>query len=203
MTFTAALVAAAAGMWLINELKRWSKAKPSVLVPQSMVEFFANRTALDVRLPLREIFKEGNRISGYFLSGEGIFSSDKNRLNYTKRLILPKPTGSYVGRLHAIFPQDYLNAPRQIKITTKLAKERGIDIRWFDDFVGMGILFCNPEESNGWAQIEFSIPFIEAGEKQAIRIEKADHPGPYAKIYEAFNKMWDDSRKPEASEYET
>jgi hypothetical protein len=152
-------------------------------------------------LPFSEIFKQGNDICAYFLSGQGVFSTDLRRFNQVRRLILPSPDGQYLAQLQTHSINEYLYAPDQIRITTKLGKERGIDIKWFDDFIGMSLLFCNPEETTGWVQIELSVPFTEREYKQSIKVDKSSHPEVFKVFYKAFQKMWDESRVPNPEEY--
>ena len=118
-------------------------------------------------------------------------------MRYVKGLLLPKPDGSYLHRLATISPNIYLKIPDQIRATTKLAKRYNVPVRWFDDFIGMGILFCNPDEPNAWAHIELSIPSIESENKLTIRIERSSHPQTYLRIYAAFKKMWEESATPD------
>jgi hypothetical protein len=136
-----------------------------------------------------------------FLSGEGVFSADLRRFNQVRRLILPSPDGQYLRQLQTHSINEYLYAPDQIKKTTKLGKERRVDIKWFEDFIGMSLLFCNPEEAAGWVQIELSVPFIEGAYKQSIKVDKSSHPEVFKVLYSAFQKMWDESRVPKPEEY--
>ena len=160
-----------------------------------VIEFFKDRTELENRQPIPEIFKEGNEIHGYFLTGEGLFSPHNNNMKYVKRLILPNPNGSYLKRLTKLQPNKYLNVPEQIKITSYLAKQEK-KVKWFDDYIGMGILICNPYQSDGWMHIEFFVPYLNQWSKPAIRIEKNSHPDVFKGILEAFDSMWDASEKP-------
>lgn len=108
----------------------------------------------------------------------------------------------HIRILQPLSQNEYLNAPEQIKTTTRIGMSRHVEIKWFDDFIGMGIIFCNPEESSGWVQIESSIPFIEAANKHVIHLEKCAYPEFYRKLYDAYKKMWDESRVPKPEEYQ-
>jgi hypothetical protein len=185
-----------------RETKRRAPVAPSVTPSVAKtVEFFPTRTELEEKYPLKAIFAPGNEIYAYFLSGQGVYVWSRDRFKQTKRLLLPRPNGSYMRMLQTLSKNEYLNAPDQIKTTTRLGQEYGVEIRWFDDFIGMALLFCNPEDSGGWVQIESSIPFVEAHDKHVVRIEKAVYPEFYKKLYAAYKKMWEESYVPKPEEY--
>jgi hypothetical protein len=92
---------------------------------RKQVEFMQTYSALGEAYPRTEyIFKEGNELHGYFLSGEGLLSWDGQKtIRHFERIILPKPNGSYLHQLQTFNMESnpYLRAPDQIKATTRLA----------------------------------------------------------------------------------
>lgn len=159
------------------------------------VEFFKDRDTLHNRFPIREIFSGNNELHGYFLRGQGLFS-DSDNIKKMKRIILPEPEAHYLNLLKDLEPNPFFQ-PDQIKITTEQAQRNNIQVRWFGDFIGMGILFCNPDSKDGWAHVELVLPGYEAKDKPAIRIEKALQEEEFNRLYTSFKLMWEKSHKPD------
>lgn len=173
------------------------------------VEFFKDRDALHNRFPISKIFSDNNNeLHGYFLRGEGLFS-DSGNIKKMERIILPNPDGEYLKYFQSIDSNSYFTL-EQIITTTKLVQEHNksveadkragdkkkVEIKWFHDYIGYGILFCNPRSDNGWVHIEFSLPGYEAKNKPAIRIEKALQKEAFEKLYKSFEFMWLKSKNP-------
>ncbi len=158
------------------------------------VRFFENRAAFG---KLDQVFTNYNQISGIFLSGEGLFAEDKNRMNLVTRICLPNPNCTYLE----LFKEGFIDPSEQIKKTTRLAIERGKEVRWFSHFIGMGILFCNAEGPGAWLQIDLSIPFVAARKKPGIRIEKRLQETAFSTLYESFDKIWQKSIIPDPKDY--
>jgi hypothetical protein len=158
------------------------------------VQFFENRAAFP---KLDHTFANQNQISGIFLSAEGLFAEDKNRMNLVTRICLPNPNCTYLK----LFKEGFIDPPEQIKKTTRLAIERGKDVRWFSHFIGMGILFCNAEGLDAWVQVDLSIPFVAPIRKPGIRIEKRLQSVAFSTLYNSFNEIWQKSIVPNPKDY--
>jgi hypothetical protein len=175
-----------------------------VLRKGQRVEFFPTYSQLGKAYARTEcIFKEGNELHGYFLSGEGLLSWEgKKHIGRFSRIIVPNPSGPYLCILQTLHTDTnpYLRASDQIRATTKLAQSTKVPIKWFDDYIGVNILICNPMQNDGWIHISIAPPFLEAEWQPTIRLEKSQFPESFNRIYAAFGKLWDQSHLPHLSE---
>lgn len=74
-----------------------------VLRKGQRIEFFPTYSELGKAYPRPDyIFRAGNELHGYFMSGEGLISWEGNKnVRFFKRIILPHPSGSYLRKLKA------------------------------------------------------------------------------------------------------
>ncbi len=160
------------------------------------VELFQSYSELEKWHPRTEILKPENELHGYFLSGEGLLSwnADENIRRF-RRIILPKPNAPYLAILQTICSNNqtinpYLRAPDQIKTTRDIAKRNDVPIKWFDDYIGINILICNPERQDGWIHISIAPPFLEAEHQQTYRLEKRLHATAFSSIVTMYERLW-------------
>jgi hypothetical protein len=174
-----------------------------ILSQCSVVEFFPNRRALEKAYPLETIFTGENRIEGYFLSGEGLFNKRQTNMKYMRRILLPKPDAPYLRQLSELQNNIYLKSPAQIKDTTRLARqdEYKVEVRWFHDFMGMGLLFCNAKAETGSVNIEIIIPTVEADDRPSFRIERKYQRKTFDNLYDTYDRLYKGSYEPTTNDY--
>ena len=66
-------------------------------------------------------------------------------------------------------------------------------MRLYKDFLGLSLLFCNPDQPEGWVQIGPILPCTEPAERQHFRLYKAKHGQAFRSLYQTFNWLWDHS----------
>lgn len=181
----------------INELSAWRErrqsAKNSALsLNVSGLEFFPTIDELRSSHPLSETFKPGNEIHAYFLSGEGVFAEHSDYIKSVKRLILPIPTSKTIASLQSVSGTkvDYTS---QINRFRNLAEKNNVPVRFFQEFIGVSLLFCNPNQRNGWAQVGIIIPGSESSERHHYRLHKEKQEKAFLSLYKTFERLWDSS----------
>ncbi|MEO5956224.1 MAG: hypothetical protein ABIR36_11120 [Nitrospiraceae bacterium] len=156
------------------------------------VEFFGTINELRMRHPLPETFKPGNEIHAYLLSGEGIFAEHSKYVRYVKRLILPLPTGANMDMLKSL--SNSLDYGAQILRCRDMAlRNDKKSVRLYRNFLGMSLLFCNPDRQDGWVQIGPILPGTESAERQHFRLYRAKHEDAFLSFYKAFQWLWEES----------
>lgn len=172
------------------------KAEPPTLLSDSEVpagiDFFANIDELRQRHPLPETFKPGNEIHAYFLSGEGVFAEYNDYIKCVKRLILPTPDAANLATLEAL-SGSYSDYKTQIPKYRALALKNNVPVRLFQDFIGMSLLFCNPDRQDGWVQVGIIIPGSESRERQHYRLYKGKNEKAFLSLYRTYNRLWEAS----------
>jgi hypothetical protein len=154
------------------------------------VEFFGTISELRERHPIHETFKPGNEIHAYFLSGEGVFAEHNDYIKCVKRLLLPKPDAMNLATLQTL-SNVYADCGSQIEKTRALAVMNNVPVRLFQDFIGLSLLFCNPDRQDGWVQVGLIIPGSESSERQHYRIYRNRQDKAVRSLYKAFNVLWE------------
>lgn len=151
------------------------------------------RPRWEAELPLSEIFKPGNEIHALFLTGEGIFKRHPDYVRHIRRLILPSHNAQYLSLAEASRKADghIIDLGAQIKNYGRVARQKGVEVRFLSDHVGISFLICNPEKPEAWTYIGFSTPFIDADAQPILRIEKTNSPELYDIFLKAYNKLWE------------
>jgi hypothetical protein len=153
------------------------------------IEFFPTMDDLRARHPLSETFKPGNEIHASFLSGEGVFAEHNDYIKCVKRLILPKPDAPTIATLQT-FLDSYIDYRTQIPTYRSLAQRNHVPVRLFQDFIGLSLLFCNPDRQDGWVQVGIIVPGQPSAERPHWRIYRNKHEKAVLSLYNTFDKLW-------------
>lgn len=164
------------------------------------VPFFRNRSELDDFCPLAETFADGNIIDAYFLRGDGIFRGLTTRYAKVRRLMFPKDTAPSLK----VFADPklstssaYRDYPNEIKrAISDAATNKVQELKVCEEFIGMTILMCNPDEVSGWMHISLAMPYLQHEHRPTIRIEKEKHEEAFNNIRKAFDVMFREGSKP-------
>lgn len=176
---------------LERKLEHGSHTRSAVNIPPS-IEFFPTIDDLRAAHPLPKTFSRENEIHAYFLSGEGVFTEHTDYIKCVKRLILPNPYGANIERLKPIAPS--VNYETQILTCRQMALDHDPkSVRLYKDFLGMSLLFCNPNKQEGWVQIGPILPYTEPRERPHFRLYRANNEGVFLSLYGTFDKLWNDS----------
>ena len=167
------------------------------------VEFFATIDDLRERHPLPETFKPGNEIHAYFLTGEGVFAESSEYIKCVKRLILPLPDDNNLVRLHGI--SKTVDFKSQIHRYRNMARQNDEkSVRLYRDFIGVSLLFCNPDRRDAWVQVGTILPATESRERQHYRLYKAKNEKAFLSLYKTFGHLWEASvTKTDEEEFES
>jgi len=89
----------------------------------------------------------------------------------------------------------YQPYPAEIRAAINNAKSNNVkDLRVFEDWIGMTILMCNPDDSDGWMHVSLGMPYLEHEQRPTIRIEKRKHPEALKNMRSAFDALFNDSK---------
>ena len=80
----------------------------------------------------------------------------------------------------------YADCGSQIERTRALAHKNNVPVRLFQDFIGLSLLFCNPDRHDGWVQVGLIIPGSESSERQHYRIYRNRQDKAVRSLYKAF-----------------
>lgn len=195
--YTVAFFLVICGLSLVWGL-RWRSPvyRDGLLPPQEKngIEFFATMDELRAKHPLSETFKAGNEIHAYFLTGEGVFAEDINYVKCIKRLILPDPNKNNLARLKRL--NSSIDYQAQIMTYANKVRQHQHDedsVRFYEDFLGISLLFCNPSKSDGWVQLGIILPETESSERQHFRFSKTIYEDGFISLYKTFEEMWNES----------
>lgn len=173
-------------LYLIHELR---------LKRKNSIEFFLDMDALKAAHPISETFKPGNEIHALFLTGEGVFAENSNYIKCVKRLILPAPNRDNLERLENMFGEDYNS--QIIKYARMAHRNDKNSFRFYKEFLGISLLFCNPNSSDGWVQVGIILPRAEASERQHFRLSKAMDEAAFNSLYKTFEYIWSEEESEE------
>lgn len=168
---------------------KWIRGEPISL------EFFPTIDELRAKHPLPEMFTPGNEIHAYFLTGEGVFAEHSAYMQCIKRLILPMPERNR-ERLKSI--SGTIDYPSQIRTYMEMAVEHQRKARYYNDFLGMSLLFCNPDRQDGWVQIGPILPNTESAERPHFRFSRKANEKAFLSLFNTFGRIWDESSEQES-----
>jgi hypothetical protein len=168
--------------------------EPQPAIPAD-IEFFPTIDDLRTRHPLPDTFKPGNEIHAYLLTGEGIFAEHSDYMQCIKRLILPMPERNR-ERLKSI--SRTIDFPSQIRTYMKMAVDQHRKARYYKDFMGMSLLFCNPDRQDGWVQIGPILPNTESAERPHFRFSRKSNEKAFFSLFNTFGRIWDESAEQES-----
>lgn len=163
------------------------------------IEFFSTIDDLRAKHPLSETFKPENDIHAFFLSGEGVLGEHSEYVKCVKRLILPQPDDNNLARLRGI--SKTIDFKSQIYTCRNMARQNNVkSVRFYKDFTGISLLFCNPDRLEAWVQVGMILPESESRERHHYRLYKSKNEKAFLSLYETFNRLWIDSNENTAEE---
>jgi hypothetical protein len=171
------------------------------IVTYLWMDYFSSKTRFIIKkrpqweaeLPLSEIFKPGNEIHALFLTGEGIFTRNPDYVRRIRRLILPSHDAQYLALAEVSRKKDghTIDLGAQIRNYGRVATQKGVEVRYLSDHIGISFLICNPDKPEAWIHIGFSTPFIDADDQPILRINKENSPELYGIFLKSYNKLWE------------
>jgi len=112
-------------------------------------------------------------------------------MGYVKRLILPRPDSHEVLILKKL-SNPYVDFRAQILKTIELAKNKNTAVKLFPSFIGVSLLFCNPQSEEAWVQIGIIIPGSVSAERQHWRIHRTGNRETFSSFWNTFDRLWDE-----------
>ena len=163
----------------------------------TMVELFTGRTALEEAYPILEQVRRATSIDGLWLAGRAILNIDDNNIVRTaRRVILPDPKSPILDELQNWSDDIYRTLGNAIYESTERARKLGVQVRWLMQFPGFTLFLGNPDDDDGWAQLELLLPFTEPGRRPILRIERAHQPMLFERLTKAFDALWQKAKPP-------
>lgn len=163
-------------------------------IQEKGIQLFSDRGELNQARSLSEQLAKASHVYAFWTTGAKAFDEGKE-LHRIKRLILPNPDGNYLERYRTSY-QSATDLGKSIREVTKEATNRGIPVRWYDDFIGYSLMIGDPDMNHGWAQIEMAFPCMPKGDHPSITIEKAAYPKIIANLALMLDRVWDSSKPP-------
>ncbi len=78
---------------------------------------------------------------------------------------------------------------------SKIAKNNGCKVGWYDGLIGNSSIIINPEKNNAWARIETFIPFIEPAARPSIKCSHKNSNDLFENLKKSYENMWELSEK--------
>lgn len=170
-----------------------------IKLPELGFEFYISREALGTQRPLRQQLKSAQEVWALWITGEqhGYMETLKGKGNL-ERLILANPDpkrSSLEFYAKAFNMNNTKKITTDIRNTTKLAKEKGIDIKWFEGLTSYTMIIGNPLSSKGegWAHVESIVaPVNPIGVdiRPSFRIAQRHHPEPFEILVKVYDDLW-------------
>ncbi len=190
MDFTTTVLAGI-GRWAVMRaaLEWWRRMKSRPI-------FYPNRAVLARESPLADKINKSATIDAMWLTGAKAIIEIPN-IETVQRLLLPAPGSKSLAyfRLAMVEPRDL---DGEIRETTRIAKNKGIEVRWLNEFLGYTMTIGDAKGDNAWYQIEIAFPTIHGGDRPSIEFSRSKH----AKTIEQASKIFGSSTfQVESSEF--
>lgn len=164
--------------------------------------FYPNRDTLEKESPLGEKMRKSERMYALWLTGTKAIVEIPS-VNKVERLLLPDPKSKSLAYFQSAM-EDKRDLGREIRESSRLARDKNITVRWLKEFLGYSITIGNPRSDNAWVQIEIAFPALHGGNHPSFEFRKPKHAETIDSVIKMFDTMCGDeySREPEDSELE-
>ncbi|MQA64426.1 MAG: hypothetical protein GEU76_00755 [Alphaproteobacteria bacterium] len=155
------------------------------------VEFYPDRHGLDRIRPLTDELRRVTEAHVFWVAGRKQFQSGE-QLEKIKRLILPNPDSASLKCFESSLP-DGMSIRDQIREVTQMAIEKGIQVKWYSEFIGYSWWIADPSGKNAFAHLEIAMPFSRRDRRPSIRISRSRHPEAFSELWNSYEKIWEKS----------
>lgn len=153
------------------------------------VGYLPDRTTLDDLYPIQRQIKRANEIHGYWLTGHAWLTRGalSGKLGC---VILPHPDTPGLQEVWGAAETPTEQPATAIPNMAKKAHELGAKVKYCRVLAGVGMTFCNPCKSDGWAHIEITHPGSKADERPTIRFARKVDEDAFLKLWGSFERLW-------------
>lgn len=106
------------------------------------------------------------------------------------RLLLTHPDSRHLDELAKVLGRSRESMQSNIMEVTRLARESGIAVRWFDGPFGSSMVIVNPQSPTGWARLEIIIPYGRPTERPSIRVSNRKGQEAFQKVLNSYEQVW-------------
>jgi len=160
------------------------------------IEFCPERRTLDKYSDIEDILKDTETVFAFSVRGDKLITGLAHPERHIKKLLLPNPKCNSLKNLEVTTNRDGALSD-SIKSVSKSAISKGINTRWYSEFVGYSLLIVEPNKSSGWLRVEWVLPYsVEHKNRPSIKIKKIEQPKAFEHFLETFNNMWDNAEEP-------
>ncbi len=165
-------------------------------------QLYENRATLDEkRGGIRsELGKLAESFWVMWPAGHVVDQLDHEQILKIRRMILGNPTASSetletYSRYADAGGAEHLR--QVIQRATQRMRNAEVLVRWADER-SVSIVIANPTntEHNGWARLEFTMPFLPSPSRPSIVIRQKDRPQLFDALVQAYERFWNDSIEP-------
>jgi len=180
----------------IRAAARWVLGKYYGFTMTTGIVFCPERRALDKHSDLRDILKDTETVYAFSVRGDKLINGLAHPERHIKKLLLPNPECSSLINLETTTGRKGAFSD-SIKSVSQSAIKKGIDTKWYSEFVGYSLLIVEPNKSSGWLRVEWVLPYsVEHLERPSIKIIKNEQPEAFEHFLRTFNCMWEDADDP-------
>lgn len=110
-----------------------------------------------------------------------------------RRLLLTHPDSGQLDGLAKILGRSKDSMRSNIFELTRLATRCGIAVRWFDGPLSTSMVIVNPRDPEGWARLEFLMPYQRPTERPSLRVSKRRGQAAFKNAIDTYEQVWNNA----------
>lgn len=169
-------------------------------LPVAHVEIYSDINDLHDKHSTSILLKSGNEIDALWLTGEGVFTGDKDLLENRciKRLILPNPESTLLQNIHSSLgmTKNLFDYKKDINNVSKIALNYGAEVRWYSEFTGVSLTIVKRKGKSKYIHLQPCIPHEDSSKRITIIFKGFFHKSKIRHYTEWFEKIWENSETP-------
>jgi hypothetical protein len=156
-------------------------------------EFYQNRDTLGNMRSWAQLIASAKELDGLFVVGDTV-TREQIDLHKVRRMLLPNPQSASVAFFAATMKQPEISDI--IRRSTKAAQERGIDVKWLDEFVGYSLILLNKNDEDARVHVELVLAPMVASKRPSFTVWKRRFPSVFTEFRSAFDSLWERAKSP-------
>jgi hypothetical protein len=127
-------------------------------------------------------------------TGSAQLTSQQWRVPQIKlRVILTHPNSEMIASFARLGDLNSTLIALGVRQFTADAIKAGASVRWYLGPVFNSITIADPESEDGWARIEFALPYQQSALRPSVLVKKRDDPVLFLRLKKTFTDIWDHS----------
>jgi len=158
--------------------------------------------------PLDVSVRESKIVWGLWFTGDMITEQHLlEKYRSIKRVLLLDPTSDGFKEHIRKSINTEEKAGGQIKRFTRLAREGGVEVRWYSKEQEIGLMLCDPQEGSepssdkAWCVFEKHYPDVLREQRPRTMVRKANNDTQFNLLREMYEDIWNCAREPKPEEY--